>query len=116
MRDWRGGRRFPGLPRPKRNPDRAEHQVSSISGKGSRALPWLWIGFWIALPSFTPSMLRGAATIVVQSGDAAGVGLNDTTPANPVGGNSGTTLGQQRLIALQAAANKWGATLDSVPT
>jgi hypothetical protein len=31
----------------------------------------------------------------------------------PVGGNAGTTLGQQRLIAFQAAANKWGATLTS---
>jgi hypothetical protein len=30
-----------------------------------------------------------------------------------VGGNPGTTLGQQRLNAFQAAANKWGATLTS---
>lgn len=33
----------------------------------------------------------------------------------PVGGNTGTTLGQQRLNALQAVANVWGATLTSVP-
>jgi hypothetical protein len=34
----------------------------------------------------------------------------------PVGGNTGTTLGQQRLIAFQAVANKWGATLTSTVT
>ncbi|HKE96720.1 MAG TPA: PA domain-containing protein [Povalibacter sp.] len=54
-----------------------------------------------------------AATIVIQNGNAAGVGFNDPTPAVPVGGNPGTTLGQQRLNAFQAAANIWGATLDS---
>ncbi len=60
-------------------------------------------------------MLRGASTVVVQSNDPPGVGTNDTTPTSPVGGNSGATLGEQRLIALQWAANKWGATLDSFP-
>ncbi len=58
----------------------------------------------------------GAATIVIVNNDAAGVGFNDPTVVAPVGGNSGTTLGQQRLIAFQAAANKWGATLDSSVT
>ena len=53
------------------------------------------------------------ATIVIQNNDAAGVGFNDTTAATPVGGNNGTTLGQQRLNAFQAAADKWGATIDS---
>src|SRR6266550_2747037 len=58
----------------------------------------------------------GAATIVILNSDAPGVGFNDTTVVAPVGGNSGTTRGQQRLIAFQAAANKWGATLDSSVT
>ena len=44
----------------------------------------------------------------------AGVGFNDPTPAVPVGGNAGTTLGQQRLNAFQSAANIWGATLDEL--
>ncbi|HEY3024868.1 MAG TPA: PA domain-containing protein [Pyrinomonadaceae bacterium] len=57
-----------------------------------------------------------SATIVIENGDAAGVGFNDPTPVSPIGGNSGTTLGQQRLIAFQAAANIWGATLTSGPT
>jgi len=62
------------------------------------------------------SAAHGASTVVIQNGDPAGVGFNDPTPVSPVGGNIGTTLGQQRMIAVQAAANKWGATLDSIPT
>ena len=62
------------------------------------------------------SSASGAATITILNNDAAGVGFNDTTAVAPVGGNPGTTLGQQRLIAFQAAANKWGATLSSAVT
>ncbi|MFS2002260.1 PA domain-containing protein [Duganella sp. CT11-25] len=54
-----------------------------------------------------------AATITIVNGDPAGVGFNDSTPVAPVGGNTGTTLGAQRLNVFQAAASKWGATLDS---
>ena len=56
---------------------------------------------------------QAAATIIVNNLNAAGVGFNDATVAAPVGGNSGTTLGQQRLIAFTYAANLWGATLTS---
>jgi hypothetical protein len=56
-----------------------------------------------------------AATIVIVNGNAAGVGFNDPTPVAPVGGNPGTTLGEQRLIAFQSAANLWGAQITSVP-
>ena len=55
----------------------------------------------------------GPAQIIIVNNNAAGVGFNDPTPAAPVGGNTGTTLGQQRLIAFQHAANIWGARLDS---
>lgn len=54
-----------------------------------------------------------SATITIVNGNAAGVGFNDPTPAAPVGGNPGTTIGQQRLLAFQRAAEIWGATLDS---
>jgi hypothetical protein len=54
-----------------------------------------------------------AAEFVIVNNDAAGEGLNDPTPVAPVAGNSGTTLGQQRLIVLQAAANVWGEILHS---
>ena len=52
-------------------------------------------------------------TVTIVNGDAAGVGFNDATPATPIGGNPGTTLGAQRLDALQYAAAAWGAALDS---
>jgi hypothetical protein len=55
----------------------------------------------------------GATTITIVNGNASGVGFNDPTPVAPVGGNTGTTLGQQRLNAFQYAANIWGTTLDS---
>lgn len=57
--------------------------------------------------------VQAAATIIINNINAAGVGFNDATPVTPVGGNTGTTLGQQRLIAFTYAANLWGATLTS---
>ncbi len=59
---------------------------------------------------------HAAAAIVIVNQNAPGEGFNDPTPAAPVGGNTGTTLGQQRLIAFQRAADIWGATLDSSVT
>ncbi|PZP31649.1 MAG: peptidase [Roseateles depolymerans] len=56
---------------------------------------------------------HAAATIIINNLNAAGVGFNDTTPAAPVGGNPGTTLGEQRLFAFTYAANLWGAALTS---
>ena len=56
---------------------------------------------------------HAAATLVINNINSPGVGFNETTPAAPVGGNPGTTLGQQRLFAFTYAANIWGATLTS---
>ena len=56
-----------------------------------------------------------STTITIQNNDPAGTGFNDPTPVSPVGGNSGTTLGEQRFIAFQFAAGIWGATLNSGP-
>lgn len=56
---------------------------------------------------------QAAAKIVINNLNAPGVGFNDPTPAAPVGGNTGTTIGEQRLIAFTHAANIWGATLSS---
>jgi len=56
---------------------------------------------------------QAAATIIINNTNAAGVGFNDPTPATPIGGNPGTTLGEQRLFAFTYAANIWGATLTS---
>ncbi len=70
----------------------------------------------LAMLCFACSTAHAAATIVIVNGNAPGEGFNDPTPATPVGGNSGTTLGQQRLIAFQRAAAIWGATLTSTVT
>jgi hypothetical protein len=67
----------------------------------------------LALACGAAGAAQAAATIVINNINKPGVGFNDTTPAAPVGGNSGTTLGQQRLIAFTHAANIWGATLTS---
>lgn len=54
-----------------------------------------------------------AANIVLNNVDPPGVGFNDPTPATPVGGNMGKTIGAQRLIAYQRALELWGRTLRS---
>ncbi|GJJ02034.1 serine protease [Duganella rhizosphaerae] len=69
--------------------------------------------FIAAMTLLVSSASWSAATITIVNGDPAGVGFNDPAPASPVGGNTGTTLGAQRLNAFQAAANTWGATLTS---
>lgn len=77
-------------------------------------IPALLVSLIVGL--MTTSTAFGTATIVIENGDPAGVGFNDPTAAAPVGGNSGTTVGQQRLNAFQFAANIWGAALTSGPT
>ncbi len=68
----------------------------------------------VALLTFAaPAFASAAARIVVVPFDDPGEGFNDPTPATPLGGNTGVTLGEQRLIAFQFAADRWGAMLDS---
>jgi len=57
-----------------------------------------------------------AANVVVFNGDPPGVGFNDPTPADPIGGNPGTTRGQQALNVFQSAADAWGKRLQSDQT
>src|SRR5437762_10183447 len=54
-----------------------------------------------------------AATITIINLDGPGEGFNDPTPAAPVGGNPGTTVGAQRLYVFQQAARIWGGILPS---
>jgi hypothetical protein len=58
-------------------------------------------------------MASHAATILIVNLDGPGEGFNDPTPVAPVGGNPGTTIGQQRLNVFQEAADIWGALLPS---
>lgn len=66
-----------------------------------------------ALAGLGAASSAGAATIIITSRDAPGVGFNDPTPVAPVGGNAGTTLGQQRMIVYRHVADIWEANLDS---
>jgi hypothetical protein len=60
-----------------------------------------------------PLTAEAHATIVINVLDEPGEGFNDPTPAGPIGGNPGTTVGQQRLLTFERAARIWGALLDS---
>jgi hypothetical protein len=55
------------------------------------------------------------AKVVLVNINAPGVGLNDPTVVAPVPGNPMTTLGAQRMFALQHAANIWASQLRSKP-
>lgn len=54
-----------------------------------------------------------AAKIKIVNIDAPGVGFNDPTPVAPVGGNDGTTLGQQRMNVYLNVAKKWAKNLPA---
>jgi PA domain len=56
-----------------------------------------------------------AAQFTITFVNNPGEGFNDPTPTAPVGGNPGTTLGEQRQYAFLKAADLWGAALESVP-
>lgn len=55
----------------------------------------------------------GTGKVIIVNNDAPGVGLNDVTPAVPVGGNPGTTLGEQRMNVFLTAATRWSTMLDT---
>jgi uncharacterized repeat protein (TIGR01451 family) len=55
----------------------------------------------------------GNSVFVIKNSDPPNAGFNDPTPAEPVGGNPGTTVGEQRRIVFEFAAAVWGATLVS---
>jgi hypothetical protein len=65
------------------------------------------------LPLFAAENAHALATFELETTDPAGVGFNDTTPASPVGGNMGTTVGQQRRLAFEYALGLWGNVLES---
>lgn len=67
----------------------------------------------LALACCTIGGAHAAATITIVNANKPNVGFNDRTPTQPVGGNHGRTLGEQRLIAFQHAADIWARTLTS---
>src|SRR4029077_17722622 len=81
--------------------------AAEVTVRSLRGAFLLWLGALAAAP------LAATARITIVNANEAGVGFNDATPATPVGGNPGTTVGQQRLNAFQRAADLWGALIDS---
>ena len=59
------------------------------------------------------NLTAGTGRVVIVNADSPGVGFNDPTPVAPVGGNPGTTRGQQRLNVFELAAARWTAVLDT---
>jgi hypothetical protein len=57
--------------------------------------------------------VSSATTITIINNNAAGVGFNDPTPRAPIGGNPGTTLGDQRLNVFNRAAVIWANIVTS---
>ncbi len=69
----------------------------------------------VLLLSFGMATSARAGFVIVNL-DGAGEGFNDPTPVAPVGGNPGTTLGQQRLNVFIKAGQIWDAILQSPVT
>jgi hypothetical protein len=67
-------------------------------------------GAAMALAGVSAALAQGQ--IIIVNANAPGVGFNDPTPAAPVGGNPGATLGQQRLNVFEFAANIWEQVLQ----
>ena len=72
------------------------------------------LGAWaLALALALGSRAATGTKITIVNMNNPGEGFNDPTPAEPVGGNPGTTIGEQRLNAFKAAAAFWEAKLSS---
>ena len=70
--------------------------------------------FFFAVAALAATNLTaGTGRVVIVNIDQPGAGFNDPTPATPVAGNSGTTLGQQRMNVFEAAAARWSSVLDT---
>jgi MYXO-CTERM domain-containing protein len=67
----------------------------------------------VLLSLLVASAALAGAEVRIVDGNGSGEGLNDPTPATPVGNNPGTTVGAQRRIAFQYAASLWAATLGN---
>ena len=68
---------------------------------------------WALAALLASAGAQAAVTIQVVNQDPAGQGLNDPRAASPVGGNPGTTVGQQRQVVYRFAADLLGSVLTS---
>jgi hypothetical protein len=71
----------------------------------------VWAALMAAIGSVCASPALAQGRIIIVNNNQPGIGFNDPTPVEPVGGNAGTTLGQQRLNVFLYAAETWTAVL-----
>ena len=83
-----------------------------LSGEVARRPPPAPLSSSSPLCSSRPACRPSPGHIVIVNNDGP-ASASTIRPATPVGGNPGTTVGQQRLIAFQYAATVWGATARS---
>ncbi|HSI51309.1 MAG TPA: PA domain-containing protein [Ideonella sp.] len=69
----------------------------------------------VALVASLAAFTAWGATIEILNTDSPGVGFNDKTAAAPVGGNEGSTLGEQRMNVYKKVASVWGQQLPEGP-
>jgi hypothetical protein len=82
--------------------------LSTQTHERLRMRPVLMLVFLVAV-NVMPTVTVYGATFVIEAGN----GFDDPEPREPVGGNNGTTLGQQRLNVFNLAASLWGKLLQS---
>lgn len=68
---------------------------------------------WLFLLAINPAL---ATTIVLDIADGTNEGFNDPSVVTPVGGNKATTLGEQRRLVFEFAANIIASIIDSPAT
>jgi hypothetical protein len=71
----------------------------------------LFVTFALLFLLGTAGAASAQGHIIIFNNNAPNVGFNDPAPAAPVGGNTGTTRGQQRLNVFNRAAAIWEAKL-----
>ena len=57
----------------------------------------------VLLSALFPLAAFAQVDFIIEYEDAQGYGFYDTTPVSPIGGNTGTTFGEQRRIAFEKA-------------
>jgi Putative Ig domain len=73
----------------------------------------LLAAFLAGVSLFAQEKAYAAAPMTVINTDPPGQGFNNPAAATPVGGNTGTTIGAQRLIAFQYAVDIWAPLITS---
>ncbi len=75
-----------------------------------RFIAALFVASILAMEISSPLL---SATITLKYNEQLNAGFTDPSPREPVGGNNGTTLGQQRLNVFNYAASLWGKMIHS---